>query len=374
MRLSEFIVCCPEPILAEFEQFARSHTTAGSDMDMRALRDHAAAILTAIALDLEQPQSAEEQTLKSKGDALDAGPGLTAAEQHGTDRADSGFSLDEMFSEYRALRASVLRLWTAERGRLDGTDIQDLIRFNEAIDQALAESVRKYATSIDHSRDLFLAVLGHDLRTPLSAVVTGAGFLESNSAEASQKRMASMIRSSGERMTRLVGDLLDFTLSRLGRGIPIERKDVDIAECVRAAVQELEAARPDRDIRFVGSGDLRGQWDGDRIRQALGNLLVNAVQHGSPASPILVRASGGDDAVTIEVHNTGAAIPPESRKHIFDPFKRLDADATQGSDRRSMGLGLYITQQIVGAHGGTIDVESSSAGDTRFVLRLPRQP
>jgi signal transduction histidine kinase len=373
MRLSDFILSNLDPILGEFEQFARSHTTAGVDMDLRALRDHAEGMLAAVALDLEQPQTDAEQTRKSRGDAPDAGAAMTAAEQHGTDRAVSGFTLDEMFAEYRALRASVLRLWTAERGSLKGTDIQDMMRFNEAIDQALSESITRYSTSIDHSREMFLAVLGHDLRTPLSAIVSAAGFLEDTiEGDDRQLRMATMIRSSSERMTRLVGDLLDFTLSRLGRGIPLDRAPVDVGDLARATIEEIGAMHPDRELRFESEGDLQGEWDADRIRQVLGNVIGNAVQHGGADNPIVVRAAGDGDAVTLEISNSGPPMPSEARQHIFDPFKRLAPDDTAGSDRRSMGLGLYIAQQIMSAHGGSIEVASSASSGTRFTLRLPR--
>ena len=372
MRLSEFVVANMEPILAEFEQFARSHTGAGPGMDMAALRDHAAGILAAVAEDLKQPQTEAEGARKSLGDAPPDEDGLTAAEQHGADRALSGFTLPEMFAEYRALRASVLRLWSAARARPDETDLQDLIRFNEAIDQALAESIHRYATSIDHSREMFLAVLGHDLRTPISAVVTAAGFMESAGAtEATNAQMSSIIRRSGERMSRLVDDLLDFTLSRLGRGIPIECVNADAGEIAHAAIEEAGAVHPGRELRYESEGDLRGCWDMDRMKQALGNLVGNAMQHGAKEEPVTVRAQGADDEVTLAVHSHGT-MPSDDRRHIFDPFKRLAPEITAGNDRRSMGLGLYIAEQIVIAHRGRIEVESSEGAGTTFTIRLPR--
>lgn len=373
MRLAEFLVQRSESILAEFEHFARSHTTAGAEMDIAALRDHAAAMLAAIALDLTRPQTVAEGLRKSTGDAPDDGGPRTAAEQHGTDRALSGFTLGEMFAEYRALRASVLRLWSAERGRADERDLQDLIRLNEAIDQALAESVDRYATSIDHSREMFLAVLGHDLRTPISAIVTAAGFMESKEeADSSDTGMPAVIRRSGERMSRLVDDLLDFTLSRLGRGIPVECIDTDLDDIARAAIEEVGAAHPGRELHYDGDGDLHGCWDVDRLRQALANLIGNAIQHGAPDSPIRVAGSGDAGSVRVTVHNVGT-MPSDDRRHIFDPFKRLAPEVTAAQDRRSMGLGLYIAEQIVIAHHGEIDVESSPMSGTTFSIRLPRQ-
>jgi signal transduction histidine kinase len=373
MRLPRFIAASSEAILAEFEEFARTHTGAGDAMDIRALRDHAEGMLTAIALDIEEPQSDREQRRKSKGDApqeRDAAP--TAAERHGADRAGSGFTLAEMFAEYRALRASVLRLWTRERSSMDEVDLQDLIRFNEAIDQALAESITEYSVGIEHYRDMFLAILGHDLRSPLGAVITASSFLVSDGGLAGENlTMASRIRSSGERMLALVSDLLDFTRSRLGRGIPITRSQTDLATLAREALDETRAHHPERRFRLEASGELRGQWDGSRVRQALSNLIQNAVQHGDAATPIVVTASGDGDEVVLAVQNRGAVIAPEDRERIFDPFKSLASARKHEHDQDSMGLGLYIAQQIAVAHGGGIEVESSGELGTTFRLHLP---
>jgi signal transduction histidine kinase len=373
MRLPQFIVANMEPILKEFEEFARTHTVAGETMDMRSLRDHAAAMLSTIILDLEQPQGERAQEQKSKGDAPaspEADP--TAAEKHGADRAGSGFTLDEMFAEYRALRASVLRLWTNACSSLNEGDLQDLIRFNEAIDQALAESITRYSTGIEHSREMFLAILGHDLRTPLGAVITASSFLVSDGElEEGNLTLAKRILSSGERMQTLVSDLLDFTRSRLGRGIPVTRTDVDIAQIGRATIEEIAAQHPTRELRFEAAGDLTGQWDGKRVSQAVSNLVGNAVQHGTDDTPIEVTARGDADEVVVSVHNEGPVIAADDHDRIFDPFKRIDSSG-DGQDQSSMGLGLYIAQQIALAHGGWIELESSEERGTTFELHLPR--
>lgn len=374
MRLRPFIVENSETILEEFEQFARTHTTAGETMDIAALRDHAAAMLRTIVLDMQQVQSDETQEIKSKGDAPDLGPMTTAAEKHGTDRADSGFTLQEMFAEYRALRASVLRLWTDSWSRqLDESDVQDLIRFNEAIDQALAESITRFTTGIERSREMFLAILGHDLRTPLGAVFTASGFLVSDGdLTGTNLTMATRIRSSARRMKAMVADLLDFTSARLGRGIPISPAEIVLAEIAHEAVEEVAAQYPEREIRLETSGDTRGRWDGDRVRQALSNLIGNAVQHGAESAPVAVGVRGEDDEVVISVHNAGAVIEKDDQHQIFDPFKRV-ASTEDSPDEGSMGLGLYIAQQIVVAHDGRVAVRSSPEEGTTFELLLPRE-
>lgn len=375
MRLRPFIIENSETILEEFEEFARTHTTAGETMDIAALRDHAAAMLRTIVRDMDEVQSKEAQEIKSKGDAPDVDPGLTAAEQHGTDRADSGFTLGEMFAEYRALRASVVRLWTEWWSRqLDEQDVQDLIRFNEAIDQSLAESITKFSTGIERSREMFLAILGHDLRTPLGAVFTASGFLLSDGhLTGSNLTMATRIWSSSLRMKSMVADLLDFTSARLGRGIPLSPADVDLAEIAREAVEEIGGQYPDHEMRFEASGDARGLWDGERVGQALSNLVGNAVQHGDPDAPVAVTVRGEADEVVISVHNVGTVIAKDEQHQIFDPFRRIASEDDLPDTGGSMGLGLYIAQQIALAHGGEIEVRSSAEEGTTFELRLPRE-
>src|SRR5512140_2623581 len=178
MRLSDFILANREPILAEWQTFALSCAPASGSMDVAALRDHADAMLLVMAADLATPQGRLEQSEKSKGHALADDPqAVTAAEQHGAGRAESGFTVEQMVAEYRALRASVIRLWTRAKGELVPADVEDLTRFNEAIDQSLAESVTRYNQDLSQAKDIFLAVLGHDLRTPLGAIYTSARFM-----------------------------------------------------------------------------------------------------------------------------------------------------------------------------------------------------
>ena len=374
MRLSPFIQATLEEILQEFEDFARTHTTAGETMDVRALRDHAAAMLTVIVRDMDRPQSAASEETKSKGDAPEAaGLPETAAEQHGTDRATSGFSLEEMFSEYRALRASVLRLWTTVRGALDETDLHDLIRFNEAIDQALAEGITSFEEGLGDSRDLFLAILGHDLRNPLGGIVTASSSLATDGGLSGRNlKLAQTIESAGMRMDALVDDLIDFTRSRLGKGIPVVPAETDLGAIGQEAVEELQATHSTAEFRFDVFGDVRGQWDAGRVSQALGNLIANAVQHGAEGTPIVVEARGAADEVVISIHNLGRVIAPEDQQRIFDPFEILRSDRSDRDGKAGIGLGLYIAKQIAVAHGGSVGVSSSVGEGTTFQLRLPR--
>jgi signal transduction histidine kinase len=376
MRLADFIVSNLEPILAEWEAFARTHIPAGEAMDVAALRDHAADILKTVAADLQCRQTERERAEKSKGEAEPpAGAADTAAETHGALRAEAGFTLGQMVSEFRALRASVTRLWRAANGPPGSEDFEDLTRFNEAIDQALAESLSRYARDLDHSKEMFLAILGHDVRTPLGAIMMSAtGLLMTPDLSPPHQAAASRILNSGTRIKQIVNDLLDFTRTRLGAGIPLARADTDLEEIGRQAVEEAAAYHPDRDVRFEASGPLRGSWDGARVSQVVSNLVGNAVQHGSAGTPVTVTARGGADDVTVAVHNRGPAILPAHRYQIFSPLKRIRRGDPRPQDAGSMGLGLYIANEIVKGHGGRIDVESSDAGGTTFTVHLPRHP
>ncbi len=171
MRLAQFIHTCTKPITAEWEHFAR---TCFPDTNLDERRDHIAGMLEAIALDLETPQTNDEQAEKSKGKSDARAGNDTAANLHGTDRAALGYTLTEMVAEFRALRASILRLWSEGRRDFKAEDLEDVIRFNEAIDQALAESVVKYAEEVAYSKELFLGIVGHDLRNPLGAILMAA--------------------------------------------------------------------------------------------------------------------------------------------------------------------------------------------------------
>ncbi|MEJ7810768.1 MAG: sensor histidine kinase [Gemmatimonadaceae bacterium] len=374
MRLADFIATNAEPILAEWVAFATNCGPAGQTMDLAGLRDHALAMLKTVVTDLRTPQTDAEQVEKSRGNGEREPAGIdTAAEVHGADRAESGFTLGEMVSEYRALRASVIRLWTQANGSLTGADLEDLMRFNEAIDQALAESIARFSQDLDHSKEMFLAILGHDLRTPLGAVIMSSEFmLETGELAEPHLTLTTRIVRSSRRMNHMVGDLLDFTRSRLGSGVPIVRGDTDLAKVAAHAVEEIAAAEPESVLELHTSGDLLGEWDAARISQVLSNLLANAVQHGSTKTTISVTVQGEAEDVVLQVHNHGPAIPSSDLHGLFNPLKRLKSGERAAPASGNLGLGLYIAERIVTAHGGSIEVQSSSDAGTTFTVRLPR--
>jgi signal transduction histidine kinase len=375
MKLSEFILANREPILEEWETFARSCKPASSVMDVEALRDHANEMLSVIARDLATPQNSEEQSEKSKGRAKDIDPALdTAAEEHGAVRAESGFTVEQMVAEFRALRASVIRLWKEETGALREADFEDLVRFNEAIDQALAESVTKYHRNLDQAKEVFLAILGHDLRTPLGAIYTSASFLvESQDLQEPALTLTTRIARSANRTVGMVGDLLDFTRARLGGGIPINRQPLPIGRLVHEVVDEVCTLHPERKFEVETRREVNGEWDRERLSQALSNLVSNAVQHGDPTAAIHVELVGGEGDVRISIHNRGKPISRDRLNGIFNPMKPRDRiiEPTTGGPQGSLGLGLFIAQQIVQAHKGSIEVTSTAEHGTTFTVCLP---
>jgi signal transduction histidine kinase len=378
MRLADFILANVEEILAEWERFARS-LAPGTAMSVIALRDQAEDILRGTAHDMLSSQSAEQQSAKSKGH----GGGGTESERldsasnaHAVDRLGSGFHLIEVVSEYRALRGSVLRLWREAVHDADEHDLQDLTRFNEAIDQSLAEAVRSYTQRVDESRELFLATLGHDLRTPLNAIMVSAELVaRSGQLDDENAQIASQMVDFGKAMAGMIRDLLDFTRTRLGAGIPVSVAPLDLKNLCHEVLGEFRAAHPDRAVRFQSAGDTSGEWDAARLRQVLSNLIANAIEHGDETGPIEVSARSEGSDVLLAVTNQGPPISPSALPTLFDPFirvaspRRLKEDGGLGG----IGLGLYIAREIVTAHGGTIAVASSEATGTVFSVRLPRR-
>lgn len=376
MRLAEFIGVSLEAILAEWETFARN-LAPGAVMDVLALRDHAESILRSAARDMVSNQTSEQQSSKSKGD--DGGGKESdrldhASEKHAIGRLRSGFNLAEVVAEYRALRASVLHLWRKTVDNADERDLEDLTRFNESIDQSLAEAVRSYTSLVDESRELFLATLGHDLRAPLNAIMLSAHVLaNSGQLDDENRGIASRMKVSGKTMAAMIHDLLDFTRTRLGSGIPVFPAPMDLAVLCREVLEEFRAAHPGRILRFASEGDVSGEWDAARLRQVLSNLVANALEHGDERSEIEVAATSAGPEVVLTVSNQGRMIPPSALPTLFDPFIRA---ATTPSTRRTagIGLGLYISREIAGAHAGSIDVASEEASGTTFSVRLPRKP
>lgn len=373
MRLSEFIVQQVDRIVDEWELFAKTITPAADSMDRATLRDHARSIVLAAARDMTKPQTPSEQAAKARGEGPEKTPSLDeAGASHGELRHTVGFDLVQMTSEFRHLRACVIRLWVDSLESPDMTYFQDMIRFNEAIDEALAESTAAYAEQVNRSRDIFLAILGHDLRAPLQAVSMSTELLlRKTTLEGEALACAKHIQRGTRHMAVMVSDLLELVRSRLGKSLPIEPAPMDLAEAAHAAIAEACAGNPECDPTLKVLGDTHGTWDGVRLGQLLQNLIGNALQHGANKRDVTVTLTGETDAVCLTVHNFGQPIPEDALGTIFDPLVR-SADEELGQPSTSLGLGLFIVKEVVNAHQGTISVTSSETEGTLFTVVLPR--
>jgi signal transduction histidine kinase len=360
-----------ERILVQWEAFAATLLPAATSMGSLALRNHAQHILLAVVKDLRASQTREAQHEKSLG----RGPGPidsaeTAAQTHALLRARAGFNINQLVAEYRALRASVLRLWIDDCAP-GAPELDDVVRFNEAIDQAIAESVTFFSAKVDQDRNLLLGMLGHDMRSPLQAILATASYLEAlNGGERVSEAAGRLIRS-GSRMQGLLDDLTDFNRTKLGLGISVVPTSIDLADVFADELDEIRAIHPDRQIELHISGDLHGLWDGRRLQQLLGNLVLNAIKYGARDTPVRVKVTGDITHVRIDVSNLGPAIQSATLTHIFNPLTRGPGDDGTHEMAGNLGLGLYIASEIAKAHHGAIEARSDET-ETSFSVVLPR--
>jgi signal transduction histidine kinase len=311
--LAHFIRHNHAGIVKEWIEFARTRTPASNSMSKLALEDHVVDILKFIATDLESPQTPAEQVEKSHGLSQETGP-ESAAELHAALRLADGFDIDQMVSEYRALRASIVKQWVAQHTTLASTDLEDLTRFNEAIDQAMTESVAHYTRTINHSRNLFLGILGHDLRNPIGAASMAAKRMaQSPSSDPKQAKVVSEIVKTTDRATRILDDLLDLTRSSFGTEMPLAKVQTSMAALCEEIAGEFRSIHEKRRVEIEVGGDPVGSWDPARMGQVLSNLIGNAIQYSEPSSPVKITISGNDpETVRVAVHNFGAPIPAEN--------------------------------------------------------------
>lgn len=374
MDISEFITSRMEKILIEWEAFASTFGAAADQMSSHELRDHAKQILEYAAADIRKTESIGETEAKSHGHR-DGQTGTDSASSiHGRLRYACGFTLLQLIAEYRALRASVLKLWQEEYPGISAASVNDMMRFNEAIDQSLADAAVAYNAKLSDTRDVFLGILGHDLRSPLAATATAGAYLSRPGAFDEQvAQTGERIKRSAATMTTMVNDLLGLARTQLGDGIQIERRECDLLEMCQWALEDANAAHPRAVFSLHSSGNLIGAFDQARLQQLLTNLANNAAQYGTRETPILVDVAGASDHVVLKVHNHGAAIPTEVLPHLFKLLVQVPERDGNPRSRNSLGLGLYIAKQIAVAHGGDIEVESDGVAGTNFTAVIPRQ-
>lgn len=370
MTLSDFIEANLDVLVDDWAEFASQLMGHGSPLTQQELQNSARHILERTAADMRLEQTNIQQREKSRGEMGGGATNVTnVAFAHADDRLDHGFTLDDVVAEFRALRAAIMRRW--QHTAIDPlTALEETVRFNEAIDQVLTESIRRYSLRVRETRDRFTGILAHDLRSPLGAITNSSEFLLlDDSLSARCIKAVLTIKRSAARMKRMIDDLLDFARTRLGDTLPMNRTLQDAALLCTDACDEIRASYPQAEITLHLQGDLNGEYDGDRINQLLINLLVNAIQHGEGA--ITLTAVGELEQVVLKVANNGKPISKQAIAHIFDPLIRTRLPPEQRGIAANIGLGLYICRCTAQAHGGHISVESTEAG-TVFEVALPR--
>lgn len=328
-----------------------------------------------VLMDIQMPEMDGFQTveeLRRRGKSLPV-IFITAGLEHDHARAWQLDAVDLMTKpiDVQALRAKVrtfAALW--ERGEQVRLQAEAARRAREELylaeaEAAKAEHARLQAESIGRLRETFISVLAHDLRGPLAAVSMGAQMIAADDAGSDRtKAIASKIGRTSERMSSLITDVLDFARGQLGSGIPVVPLETNMGHVCASVVDEVQMQFPEREITTVFKGDLRGRWDRARVEQAIGNLVVNALQHGD--GRVCVLAHGEGPSVVVCVQNFGPTIPADRISTLFDPFHG-------SSHQAGLGLGLYIVSEIVRAHGARIEVVSDERDGTRFTMSWPRE-
>lgn len=355
MRLPNFIIENIDQIIAEWKVDAR---LAGSP-----LGEHAKPLLMAIAADIrstELPSTVSSASISS-----------TAATMRVALRGAPDFSLQQICDALRLLRVAVSASWKEA-----GTQaFDDLHRFNAAVDAAIAEAVSNHALQVERTRSLFFGMLGHDLRTPLSAISMACQYLQRDDVPPERKTEAVVrVGRCAATMEGLIRDVLDFARSRLGKSMTMSIKAADIGAVCRAALDDARATHPRCEFRFDAAGDLDGNADAARLRQALWNLLDSAAKGGAHDAPILFSVRGEEGMIALCVKNEGPALSPDVLRTMFDPIAQLAiaGASTDGNPPANLGLELFIAREIVRTHQGELIVRSPDTGGMEFTVMLPR--
>jgi signal transduction histidine kinase len=376
MKLSDFIRSHAKEIVQEWEDFARTCLPAASAMDNARLRDHVVELVAFIADDMDSAQSSFEQREKAQGRGPDP-EGDSEAEVHAIMRATDGFTIDQVIAEFRALRASILRLRTKEP--TTQPQVAELTRFNESIDQMLSESVVRHTKIIvdnlrqaSRERDEFIATVSHELRGPVAAISNCSDVLKaSGTNDPKVARVADMLSRQTGHLARLLEDLLD--LARISRErIILKPETADIRKCVQDAVDantELLAQNGQVLKVDMPSVPVTVHIDCTRITQVVSNLVNNASKYSPSASTIQVSLSTEMDRAVIRVIDNGVGIEADLLPHMFEAFHEHQVTDLE---RHGLGIGLWLSRQLVEMQGGTITVHSEGSGTgAEFCVRLP---
>jgi signal transduction histidine kinase len=376
LKLSDFIRSRTKEIIQEWENFARTCLPAASMLDDARLRDHVVELIQFIADDMDSSQSSFEQAEKAQGRGPQSG-GDSQAEVHAIMRAGDGFTIDQVMGEFRALRASILRLRTTEP--TTQSDVVEITRFNESIDQVLSESIARHTKILadalrraSQEKDEFISTLSHELRSPVGAISNCSQILNASGMnDPNVARVADMLSRQTGHLVRLLEDLLD--VARISRErIILKWETADIRKCVQDAVDANAAvlAQNGQVVKLdMPSLPVMIHIDCTRVAQVVSNLVNNAAKYSPPGSRIEVSLTSETSHGVIRVRDNGVGIEPTLLPHMFDAFHE---NQVPNLARQGLGIGLWLSRQLVEMQGGTITVHSEGAGTgAEFCVRLP---
>ena len=366
MQLADFIRQHSEAIASEWETFARSCEPAAVTMNVSQLRNHILPLLRFVAQDMESAQTPLEQSEKSRG-RQKIHENESEAEKHAALRVIDGFTADQVVAEFRALRASILRLWMALNPGYK-VDLSEVVRFNEAIDQMLSESIVRHA-ALEASarerakrRDAFLATLSHELRNPLSALSNAVSVVVQIGSPDARLNSAHQIMSRQRRhLKRLVDDLLDLARISSNR-IALVPQLADLRDCVKDAVDANATGLKDKGQTLklaIPDGPVMGRVDVTRIVQVISNILNNAGKFSPPGSTIELSLRRNDDSAIVEISDDGEGI---DALQLQDLFVEFSSNHERNLGKIGLGIGLNIAHKMIELHGGTLTAMSDGKG------------
>lgn len=363
MRLVDFIERNRERIVESWQHLAVSLPPFEGQSSVAELHEHAGRMLDAIVGGMRSPAvspDAVQDTGAQVGVSMDGS-------EHGLQRHAAGLSLVAMTSEFRALRAVVLRLWAGAGFVRSSEAFDDLVTFNEALDRITAAAVLAFAQAAERDRALLMGIVAHDLRGPLHTVSMASHILAHRHPVVREDEAMGQIRRSLARMLPMVDDLMGVAAAGLHSRMAVRPEPMDLAALVAEIVAEVAAEFPAHRFVFETLEAVEGTWDRARLGQLTSNLLRNAAVHGEAGGVVRIHVGRQERVVALSVHNTGPAIPETERARLFSPTAR-GSNAKSGAH---LGLGLFIVQEIARGHGGTVGMTSDHEGGTVFSVFLP---
>jgi signal transduction histidine kinase len=362
MRLADFIEQHRVRIVDAWERFAETLPPFDGGTFTSELQSHAGRLLDAIVADMRGPSEAEA--------AAGTPPAESGGSEHGLARYAAGLSLVSVASEFRALRAVVLRMWAGAGFVRSPQAFDDLVRFNEALDQLTAAAVLSFSQAVERDRALLMGIVAHDLRGPLHTASMSLHLLAHRHPGARDDEALGQVRRSLARMVPMVDDLLGVAAAGMRAQLPVRPQPMDLKALVEEILAEAAGEFPKHAFVLQTTEPVEGFWDRARLGQLISNLARNAAAHGDPSGTIRVLLSENGNEVALAVHNTGPVIPEHEHRYLFAP-------AARGSSARSghhLGLGLFIVNEIARGHGGRVEVASSAETGTVFTVVLPKDP